>query len=67
MTAGQWSVVSPMGLWLTKWDAALGVERRTVVPDNTKDLSRGTLAAILSPTQTGLGAQGLRRLQQNRG
>ena len=55
------------GLFMVKWDPSINALRTTIVPDSTKDLKPGTLGRILSPTQTGLGAQGLRRLQENRG
>ena len=64
-----WTVVrrANHGLFMVKWDLSINALRTTIVPDYTEDLKPGTLGRILSPAQTGLGSQGLRRLQQNRG
>ncbi len=63
-----WTVIrrANHGFYLEKWDASINATRSTTVPDYAQDLAPGTLAAILSPRQTGLGARGLRRLQENR-
>ncbi len=41
-----------------------GRRRTTVVKDTSRDIPRGTLAAILSSRQTGLGRAGLLRLME---
>ena len=41
--------------------------RTTVIKNTGQDIPRGTLAAILSPRQTGLGRDGLLRLIERHG
>ena len=50
------------GVYYYKRFPGEAIPRSTVVPEKSSDLPRGTLGAILSVKQTGLGSTGLQEL-----